>query len=114
MLGCQLTFLEDFAACTLLARMHPCLTTSEAAFLRVIAAIVSKQPRSFLSLDTFARRKRSIQLVTIIIDMDLAVQNATQRHPDILIAESPRVKVENGVFRIPRDFLQQLKRSFSL
>ena len=87
--------------------------TSETAFLRVIAAIISKQPRSFLGLDTFTRRKRSIQFITIIVDMHLTIQNATQRHPDIFVAERPRVEVEDSVFRVPRDLLQQLERSFS-
>lgn len=43
--------------------------------------------------------------------MHPAVQEATQRHPNIFVAERPRVEVENGVLRIPRDFLQQLERA---
>ena len=106
------TFLKDFTASALLARVQSRLAFGKTAFLRVVTAFITKQSSGFFCFDAFAGRECPIELVPVLVHMHLAIEETAQCHPNILVSKRPSVKIENCVLGILGDFFEQLLRPF--
>jgi hypothetical protein len=80
--------------------MQSRLLFGKTAFLRVVTALVSKQTSGFFGFGTLAGRKRSIELVPVLVHVNLAIQEIAQSHPNILVTKCPSVKIEDCIFGV--------------